>query len=125
MGALGDDQIALTLGRIHGDPARQWTLDDLAKEAGMSRTSFAVRFKSAMGTSPMRYLLNWRMHLAERDIRERHLRVGEVAAAFGYASESAFSSAFKRVMGAAPGRSGVGRRKGSTGLAASPLPENA
>jgi AraC-like DNA-binding protein len=100
---LGDEQLAPALNRMHAETARVWTLTDLAHEAGMSRTSFAVRFREVMGVPPLTYLTNWRMHLAERDLRAG-ASVAEVAAAIGYASESAFSNAFKRAMGVAPGR---------------------
>jgi len=69
----------------------------------MSRTAFAVRFRDIMGMPPLTYLTNWRMHLADRDLRAG-ASVAEAAAAIGYTSESAFSHAFKRTMGVAPGR---------------------
>lgn len=100
---LGDKRLAPALAGMHAEPARDWSLDDLAREAGMSRTSFAVRFRDVMGMPPLTYLTNWRMHLAERDLRAG-TAVVEVASAIGYTSESAFSHAFKRTMGVAPGR---------------------
>jgi AraC-like DNA-binding protein len=118
---LGDKYLAPVLSRMHAEPARAWSLDQLAQEAGMSRTSFAVRFREVMGMPPLTYLTTWRMHLAERDLRAG-ASVAEVAEAIGYTSESAFSHAFKRTMGVAPGSA---RRfaKGDEGeLAASRLP---
>jgi AraC-like DNA-binding protein len=88
---------------MHADPAGAWSIEDLAREAGMSRTSFAVHFREVMGVPPLTYLTNWRMNLAERDLRAGTPLV-EVAEASGYTSESAFSHAFKRVMGVAPGQ---------------------
>ncbi|WP_438390321.1 AraC family transcriptional regulator [Caballeronia sp. DA-9] len=108
---FGDHRLAVALGCIHGDPARNWNLDELAKEAGMSRTSFAVRFRDMMGVPPLAYLTQWRMQLARREIRAG-VSVAQAAARVGYASESAFRSAFKRVTDMAPGeyRQTLGRK---------------
>lgn len=101
---LADERIALALRLMHAEPARAWTLGELAKAAGMSRTTFALRFKTLVGVAPLAYLLGWRMHLAERDLRESDRPVSAIAFALGYTSESAFSNAFKRTMGRAPKR---------------------
>jgi AraC-like DNA-binding protein len=101
---LADERIALALRLMHAEPARAWTLGDIAKAAGMSRTTFALRFKTLVGVAPLSYLLGWRMHLAERDLRESDRPVSAIAFALGYTSESAFSNAFKRTMGRAPKR---------------------
>jgi AraC-like DNA-binding protein len=106
---LGDQQLAPALRRMHAEPARAWSLTDLAQEAGMSRTSFAVRFREVMGMPPLTYLTNWRMNLAERDLRAG-ASVAQVADAVGYASESAFSHAFKRAMGVRPATAARSRR---------------
>lgn len=100
---FGDHRLAIVLSSIHGEPSRNWGLKELAKKAGMSRTSFAVRFREMMGVPPLAYLTQWRMYLARRELRAG-ASVSEAAAAVGYSSESAFSSAFKRVMGVAPGQ---------------------
>jgi AraC-like DNA-binding protein len=100
---LGDEQVAPALNSMHADPARDWSVEDLARQAGMSRTSFAVRFREVMGAPPLTYLTTWRMHLAERDLRAG-ASVAEAANAIGYTSESAFSHAFKRTIGLAPGQ---------------------
>ncbi|MBV8552247.1 MAG: AraC family transcriptional regulator [Acidobacteriaceae bacterium] len=100
---LGDKRLALALARMHAAPSHLWNLDDLAHEAGMSRTGFAVHFRQVMGTPPLTYLTSWRMHLAARDLRAG-ASIAEAAEAAGYTSESAFSNAFKRTMGVAPGR---------------------
>lgn len=100
---LGDRRLAAALSRMHAEPRRPWSLEDLAQAAGMSRTSFAVRFREAMGMPPLTYLTHWRMHVAERQLLAG-VTVAEVADAIGYTSESAFSHAFKRNMGIAPGR---------------------
>ncbi|PRQ08829.1 AraC family transcriptional regulator [Enhygromyxa salina] len=100
--AISDDRLTPALRLIHGDPQRSWTVAELAKAAGMSRTSFAVRFKAAAGAAPLSYLTSWRMHLARRSLRESDTPIAEIAAAVGYTSESAFSTAFKRVAGSSP-----------------------
>jgi AraC-like DNA-binding protein len=100
---LGDRRLAPVLGRIHADPSRSWSLDAMARDAGMSRTTFAVHFRQVMGVPPLTYLTNWRMHLAERRLREG-ISVIQAADAVGYSSESAFSHAFKRAIGIAPGQ---------------------
>jgi AraC-like DNA-binding protein len=102
--ALGDRRIAPALRLMHGDPARSWRLKELAKAAAMSRTTFVVRFKDVAGVPPLTYLLNWRMRLAERALRTENVAVSSLALSLGYTSESAFSNAFKRVMGVAPKR---------------------
>lgn len=100
--ALGDRRLAPALAALHAEPGRAWNLEDLANEAGMSRTSFVVHFREVMGVPPLTYLTNWRMRLAEREL-SAGASVAEVAEAVGYTSESAFAHAFKRVTGAAPG----------------------
>ena len=100
--ALGDARLAPALRLMQSQPARAWKLEELAKAAAMSRTTFAARFKSVAGISPLAFLTEWRMHLAQRSLREGHASIAELASTLGYASESAFSNAFKRVIGRAP-----------------------
>ncbi|MFF7189875.1 AraC family transcriptional regulator [Streptomyces sp. NPDC008222] len=102
--ALADERLAPALRLMHGDPSRPWQLDELARAAAMSRTTFALRFKEAAGVPPLTYLLNWRMSLAARALREDDTPVGALAQSVGYTSESAFSNAFKRTVGVAPKR---------------------
>ncbi|MFK3705483.1 AraC family transcriptional regulator [Raoultella sp. BIGb0138] len=99
---FADPRLSLALSCIHGEPSRRWSLHSLAKHAGMSRTSLAVRFREQMGMPPLAYLTRWRMYLARRELLAGEA-IAEVAMKVGYASESAFSSAFKRVMAVAPG----------------------
>ncbi|MCW6533250.1 AraC family transcriptional regulator [Sphingomonas lycopersici] len=101
--ALGDRHIGAAIAAIHREPARRWTVATLAAEVGMSRSSFAARFRQLVGDGPIDYLTRWRMLLAGRSL-SRGERVGAVARALGYESESAFNTAFKRVMGATPRR---------------------
>ncbi|MGS0891006.1 AraC family transcriptional regulator [Burkholderia stagnalis] len=100
---FGDQRLAIVLSSIHGEPSRNWGLEELAKKAGMSRTSLAVRFREMMGIPPLAYLTQWRMYLARREL-QAGASISDAAAAVGYTSESAFSSAFKRVMAVAPGQ---------------------
>jgi AraC-like DNA-binding protein len=102
--ALADRRMSAAIGALHADPARRWTLQDLAQAAGMSRTSFALRFKATVGTSAMDYLTRWRMLLAGASLANAREPVSVVARSLGYESESAFSTAFKRVMGCPPRR---------------------
>ena len=100
--ALADKQISAAIAAIHGDPARRWTLHDLAKRAGMSRSNFALRFKETVGETPMGYLARWRMVLAADRMENSNDPVSAIGQSLGYESESSFSMAFKRVMGCAP-----------------------
>lgn len=102
--ALGDPQMAAAIGAVHADPGARWTLQALAQIAGMSRSKFAQRFKAAVGTSPMDYLTRWRMLLAGDRLIHGSKPVSAIALSLGYESESAFSTAFRRVMGCSPRR---------------------
>ncbi|KQW75847.1 AraC family transcriptional regulator [Devosia sp. Root413D1] len=100
--ALADRQMSKVVGAIHADPARRWTLEGLAGVAGMSRSSFAQRFKQVVGTSPIEYLTRWRMLVASDRLRNSRQSVAAIALSIGYESESAFSTAFKRTMAYSP-----------------------
>lgn len=100
--ALGDARIAPALRSMHGDPGRAWHLDDLARACAMSRTTFAFHFRTVAGVAPLTYLTEWRMRLAERALREGMDPVAVIGQSLGYGSESAFSTAFKRVTGKSP-----------------------
>jgi AraC-like DNA-binding protein len=102
--ALGDPRISPALRLMHGEPGRAWRLQELAKAAAMSRTTFALHFRTITGVAPLSYLTAWRMRLAERALREETVAVAVLARSLGYTSESAFSNAFKRVTGHAPRR---------------------
>jgi AraC-like DNA-binding protein len=107
LSALADPKIGAVISAIHRVPARGWTVQAMASEAGMSRTAFALRFKETVGMSPMEYLTRWRMLLAAGTMRQPDKTVSSIAFAVGYISESAFSTAFKRVMGCSPRRYAV------------------
>lgn len=100
--AMGEPRLVRALQVMHGEPGRAWRLGELAKAAGMSRTRFAVHFSAVAGVAPLAYLAEWRMRLAQRMLREEDTSVLELAESLGYASESAFSHAFKRITGMAP-----------------------
>ena len=100
--ALADKQLSGAMAAMHGDPARDWTLQMLAECAGMSRTIFAARFKETVGSTVMEYLVRWRMLLAGDRLKNSHASVSAIALQLGYESESAFSKAFRRVMGCSP-----------------------
>lgn len=102
--AIGDEKIAPAIRLMHAEPARSWQLGELAKAVGMSRTTFAERFKTVSGMAPLAYLADWRMRLARRALQDGATPVSALAASLGYSSESAFSNAFKRLVGVAPRR---------------------
>ncbi|MFI1014780.1 AraC family transcriptional regulator [Streptomyces sp. NPDC020965] len=102
--ALADERIAPALHLMHTDPARPWQLSELARAAAMSRSAFARAFTSVAGVPPLTYLHQWRMRLAEHTLLHEDTPVSELALSLGYASESAFSHAFKRENGVAPKR---------------------
>jgi AraC-like DNA-binding protein len=99
--ALSDKHVGAAIAAIHREPARRWTVASLALEVGMSRSGFAARFAQLVGDGPIEYLTRWRMLLAGRSL-SRGEPIGATARLLGYESESAFSTAFKRVMGCTP-----------------------
>lgn len=100
--ALADKRMGAAIGAMHADPAHRWTLQALAERAGMSRTIFAQKFRETVGSSVMDYLTRWRMMLAGDRLTGSGDPVSVIALSLGYESESAFSTAFKRVMGCSP-----------------------
>ena len=101
---LADARLAPALRQMHGQVARSWTVNQLARTAALSRSAFFERFTRTVGLAPMEYLLAWRMALAKDLLRRGHLALSEVAARVGYGSASAFSTAFRRHVGEPPGR---------------------
>ncbi|MCJ9669061.1 MULTISPECIES: AraC family transcriptional regulator [unclassified Neorhizobium] len=100
--ALSDKRLSSAIRAIHADPARHWTLTELGETAGMSRSVFAERFRATVGETPIDYLSRWRMLLACDRLEKGNDPISVVAPALGYQSESAFSKAFKRVVGCSP-----------------------
>jgi len=107
--ALRDKHIGQAMRLIHGQPGRQWTLEALAQEVGLSRSVFADRFTHYVGLSPMQYLARWRMQLAARRLEIPGLSIAQVAAEVGYESEAAFNRSFKKYVGMPPGAWRKGR----------------
>jgi AraC-like DNA-binding protein len=102
LGGLADPVVAPALRALHADPARAWTVADLAAVAAVSRSTMAARFKRAVGQGPLDYLTGWRIELAAARLRRGDGTVAAIARAVGYGSESALSTAFKRVTGRSP-----------------------
>ncbi|WP_344656267.1 AraC family transcriptional regulator [Catenulispora subtropica] len=99
-----DPQIGLALSAIHRDPGRDWTVEELARESRLSRSAFAARFVERVGKPPATYLAHVRLDAATRLLRDGLLPVAQIAESVGYASEAAFSRAFKNRYGTPPTR---------------------
>jgi AraC-like DNA-binding protein len=104
LAGLNDGQIGRAIALLHADPARPWTVEEIAREVAMSRSLLAKRFAETVGESPMQYLASWRMHLARELLRETRLSMAEIALRIGYMSEAAFSRAFRRLVGMPPAK---------------------
>jgi AraC-like DNA-binding protein len=99
---LADPLLARALRRFHNDVAHPWSVEELAKEAGLSRSVFSERFGQKVGVPPMQYLMDWRMALAKAMLQRDAPPLEAVAVAIGYQSASAFSTAFRREVGSPP-----------------------
>lgn len=102
LAGLGDPFIGKALSLIHGRPAHSWTLEELAKRVGQSRSVLAERFTEIVGMPPMHYLAKWRIQLSCELLKRNDANLSEIAAEVGYESDSAFSRAFKRIAGVTP-----------------------
>lgn len=102
LAGLADKHIAAALNAMHGKPSQAWTLEDLAKLAGLSRSAFAERFTLVLGQPPIQYLAEWRMQLATGILANSKDSIARVASQVGYESEAAFSRAFKKLIGSPP-----------------------
>jgi len=102
--ALADPRLALAIRHLHQDPARPWTVEQMAEVAALSRSAFFNRFRQNVGVAPMEYLTSWRMALARNLLRSRQAGLQEIAERVGYGSASAFSTAFTRLVGLPPSR---------------------
>ena len=107
--ALNDPVVGRALQLLHADPARRWTVDEIARRTGSSRTVLAGRFKTLLGRPPIDYLANWRIQLAGERLRVGHESISSIAASVGYESEAAFMRAFKRIGGVTPGNRRMAR----------------
>jgi AraC-like DNA-binding protein len=103
LAAVEDPTVGRALACVHGHPERRWTVGDLAREVGISRSGLAHRFTELVGESPIRYLARWRMLAARRMLAAGALSTAEVSGRVGYDSEFAFAKAFKRFFGEGPG----------------------
>lgn len=102
LAGVRDTHVGRALALLHGDPGHAWTVDELAQEAGLSRSALAERFTSMVGESPMQYLTRWRLALAAQMLCAGREPIGRIAERSGYESEAAFSRAFKREFGEPP-----------------------
>ena len=103
LAGMSDPAIGRVLGLLHEKPDAPWTLERLAEDAAMSRSTLHERFVHFIGQPPMQYLTQWRMQVAARQLRDTNHKLIEIALNVGYESEAAFSRAFKRVVGMSPG----------------------
>jgi len=104
LAAVKHPQIGRVLGAIHATPERDWTVADLARLMGASRSSFAEKFNAMLGVPPARYIAEVRMQRAQDMLAEGRMRIADVAVRLGYESEASFGRAFKRVVGTSPGQ---------------------
>lgn len=104
LGGLTDPVTSAALTAIHRDPAHPWTVETLARSAGVSRATLVRRFSTEVGCPPAEYLTKWRMELAANKLRLTALPVARIARDVGYISEYAFNRTFARWHGAPPGR---------------------
>jgi AraC family transcriptional regulator, alkane utilization regulator len=102
LAGVRDPQIGKALGLLHGEPARAWTVDELAREVALSRSALAERFAALVGEPPIQYLHRWRLALAAQALRSGREAIVRIAERSGYESEAAFSRAFKREFGSPP-----------------------
>lgn len=104
LNGLNDPLIGEALQLIHSRPQHQWTIETLAKAAGMSRANFSLRFKDLVGASPFQYLTQWRLFRASSLLLAKNLSISEIAEQVGYSTEASFSKVFSKHIGKSPGR---------------------
>jgi len=104
LAAMRDPQLGRALALMHAEPARAWTVEDLAREVALSRSALGERFAELVGEPPMQYLTRWRLALAAQSLRAGGEPVGRIAERIGYDSEAAFNRAFKREFGTPPAK---------------------
>lgn len=102
LAGLRDRFVGRALAALHGSPGKDWSLESLAREVGLSRSALAERFTQFAGQPPMQYLTNWRMQVAANRLLCTTDSVADIAHRVGYDSEAAFSRAFKKAVGAPP-----------------------
>jgi AraC-like DNA-binding protein len=114
LAGVRDPFVGKALSLMHCKPAQDWTIEELATQAGQSRSLFAKRFTDLVGIPPVQYLAKWRMQIASERLDSGHGNVATIAADIGYESEAAFSRAFKKMMGVPPSDWRRGARPGQT-----------
>jgi AraC-like DNA-binding protein len=102
LAGVRDRFVGRALSLMHDAPANDWTVDELARGVGLSRSSLHERFVDMIGQPPMQYLTRWRMQLAAGILRDSSASIASVALDVGYESEASFSRAFKRLAGQPP-----------------------
>ena len=102
LAGVRDRYVGRALALMHADPAEDWTVTELGRRVGLSRSSFHARFADLIGQTPMQYLASWRMQAAAALLRDTAATIATVAADVGYESEASFSRAFKRLVGKPP-----------------------
>jgi AraC-like DNA-binding protein len=112
LAGLRDRHVGHTLSLMHAHPAKDWTLETLSGEVGLSRSALADRFAEFVGLPPMQYLARWRMQIASSLLTQGQSNIAKIAVDVGYESEAAFSRAFKKVVGMPPAAWRRSRRKG-------------
>ena len=113
LSGLRDPHIGKCLSLLHADPAREWTVAELARSVNLSRSVLAGRFVELVKMSPMQYLKEWRLSAAAGMLSSRRDSLARIADAIGYESEAAFSRAFKKSYGVSPGQWRRGARNGN------------
>ena len=111
LAGLRDPAVGRAVALLHDNPARGWTIGELARETGVSRSVLAARFMRLIGCPPMQYLTRWRVQLAARLLADGPDKVATIAREVGYESEAAFSRGFKRLTGVSPAGWRDGRRR--------------
>jgi AraC-like DNA-binding protein len=102
LAAMSDKHLSKAIEAMHSSLDKNWSVESLAREARMSRSAFALKFRTVLGQTPLEYLTQWRMYKAGALIRSNNTSFSEAASAVGYGSESSFSRVFRREMGIAP-----------------------
>ena len=102
LAGVRDPIVGQTLRLLHAHPERSWTVEELADEVAVARSTLAQRFTALIGESPMRYLARWRIQVAKSLLKQSDVRLVEIATRVGYDSEAAFSRAFRRHVGCPP-----------------------
>jgi AraC-like DNA-binding protein len=102
LAGLRDPYVGKSLSLLHAKPSHGWTIEELGKQVGLSRSVLAERFTDLVGTPPLQYLAKWRMQIALGMLGGSNANVATIAASVGYESEAAFSRAFKKMMGVPP-----------------------